>query len=111
MKVDQLYEKEIEDLLSRGVLHDAFIATSRGGVKRQYVQNELLDQRTLVYWMLEMEKAHVYVCGDALMAHGVRQSLIKILENDQHKSNGQDMLDDLRDEGRYHEDIYGILKS
>ena len=109
LKVDQLYEKEIEDLLSQGVLHEVFLATSRTSFKKKYVQDELLENRTLVHWMIDKEKAHVYVCGDALMAHGVRKSLVSILENDGQKKGGQDLLDDLKDEGRYHEDIYGIL--
>jgi sulfite reductase alpha subunit-like flavoprotein len=112
VKVDQLFAEEIDDLLSRGVLHEVFLALSReDGKKKRYVQHEVFKQRTLVHWLLEKEGAHVYVCGDALMADGVRKSLIKMYESEANMDElkAQDAFDDLRDDGRYHEDIYGIL--
>ena len=114
LKVDQLYGLEIEDLLSRGVLHEVFLATSREeGHDKRYVQDEVFDNRTLVHWMVTKEAAHIYVCGDALMADGVRKALVKMFELEgQNKSiKGEDALEDLKDDGRYHEDIYGILRS
>lgn len=111
-KVDQLFASEMDDLLSRGVIHEVFLALSREeGHKKRYVQDEVYKQRTLVHWLLAKEGAHVYVCGDAAMADGVRKSLIRMFQDegkDIDDIKAQDAFDDLRDEGRYHEDIYGI---
>ena len=112
--VDQLFAEEMDDLLSRGVLHDVYLALSRDkNHKKSYVQDEVFKQRTLIYWLLMKENAHIYVCGDALMADGVRRSLLKMYESEGRLTEleAQDAFDDLRDEARYHEDIYGILHS
>lgn len=75
--VDQLYQREIDSLLSKGILSDVFLALTREeGVKKRYVQDVLYKQRILIYEMLR-EGAHVYVCGDAIMAEGVRCSFLR----------------------------------
>lgn len=112
--VDQLYADEMDQLLAKGVLHEVYLALSQEtGSDKMYVQDEVLKQRTLIYWWLSKESAHIYVCGDARMADGVRRSLIKMyeFEGQLNELGAQDAFDDLRDQGRYHEDIYGILHS
>lgn len=110
-QVDQLYQREIESLLGNGILSEVFLALTREeGVKKRYVQDVLFKQRVLVYGMLK-EGAHVYVCGDAIMAQGVRSSFMRVFESEgrMDKTSAQDAIDDLRDEQRYHEDVFGIL--
>lgn len=76
-KVDSLYSKEIESLVSRGIIHEVFLALTREeGVKKRYVQDMLYKQRKLVHEMIT-EGAHIYVCGDAIVAEGVRASFIR----------------------------------
>lgn len=76
-KVDALYSKEIESLISRAVIQEVFLALTREeGVKKRYVQDMLYKQRKLVHEMIA-EGAHIYVCGDALVAEGVRASFIR----------------------------------
>jgi hypothetical protein len=39
-------------------------------------------QRALLLWLLEKEKGHVYVCGSAAMANGVRNSFHTMLQTE-----------------------------
>lgn len=113
-QIDQLYADEMDSLLARGVLHEVYLALSQEtNSPKLYVQDQVFKQRNLIYWWLMKENAHVYVCGDARMADGVRRSLIKMFEfeGQLNELDAQDAFDDLRDQARYHEDIYGILHS
>lgn len=100
-----------------------------------YVQDKLTEHSELVYKLLMNRKAHVYVCGDIKMATGVSNALKSLLTvhreskpsrnviekvasynslndsgiSDTSSVDGSDILDTLREEGRYHEDIYSIL--
>lgn len=110
--VDYLYEQEHSELLSRGILHKVFLALSREG-KKTYVQDEVYTQRSLIFDMLEFEGAHLYVCGDAEMADGIRESLIKVYlsEASYDESEAQNAIDDLFNQNRYHEDVFGAMHS
>lgn len=110
--IDYLYEEEHSQLLRRGILHDVFLALSREDQKT-YVQDEVYTQRSLVFALLEREGAHVYVCGDAEMADGVRKSLLKVYtsEASYDESDAQNAIDDLFNESRYHEDVFGAVHS
>ncbi|KAG4079831.1 hypothetical protein HA402_014962 [Bradysia odoriphaga] len=110
--IDYLYEEEHTKLLERGILHNVFVALSRED-RRIYVQDEVFEQRSLVFDLLERQGAHVYVCGDAAMADGVRKSLQKVYTSaaSYNESEAENVVDDLFNENRYHEDVFGALHS
>ncbi|XP_043272207.1 nitric oxide synthase, salivary gland [Venturia canescens] len=106
-----LYRQEKKEMLETGVLDKVFLALSREpGITKTYVQHLIQAEASQIYNMLVHEQGHFYVCGDCTMAEDVYQTLKQIIQ-----THGQ-MLDreveaymlSLRDENRYHEDIFGI---
>ncbi|MGH0171552.1 UNVERIFIED_CONTAM: hypothetical protein FKN15_061827 [Acipenser sinensis] len=79
--------------------------------KGKYVQDVLREQLAeLLYSTFEEQGGHVYVCGDVTMAGDVLKTIQNIV-----KLQGNMTLEDagfyiskLRDENRYHEDIFGV---
>ncbi len=110
--VDDLYSEEHSQLLHSGIVDSVFFALSREG-KKTYVQDEVYTHRSLVYALLEREGAHLYVCGDADMADGVQKSLIQVYisEASYDDSKAQNAVDDLFNQNRYHEDVFGAMHS
>ncbi|MFT3663011.1 MAG: sulfite reductase subunit alpha [Gordonia sp. (in: high G+C Gram-positive bacteria)] len=105
---DFLYEAELDQFLSDGLLSRLDLAFSRDQEHKVYVQDRMRDQGENVYRWLE-RGAHVYVCGDAnRMAHDVDQALTEIVA--QH--GGMDAekaglyVSDLKKEKRYCRDVY-----
>ncbi|XP_011165980.2 nitric oxide synthase, salivary gland [Solenopsis invicta] len=110
-KALDLYRQEKKEMLETGVLDKVFLALSREpGVKKTYVQDLIQAEASQIYTMVVYERGHFYVCGDCTMAEDVYQTLKQIIQ-----THGQ-MTDKeveaymltLRDENRYHEDIFGI---
>jgi sulfite reductase alpha subunit-like flavoprotein len=113
-KVDYLYQQELTALLRRGVVHEVFLALSREeGHRKRYVQDEVYAQRALIHWLLERESGHIFVCGDAQMADGVRKSLVKVFASEGQLDDieAQNSVDDLLNQNRYHEDVFGDIHS
>ncbi|KAB0794374.1 hypothetical protein PPYR_11213 [Photinus pyralis] len=106
-----LYREEKADMVKCGVLDRVFLALSREpNVKKTYVQDLALEVADEIYQIMVIEKGHFYVCGDCTMAEHVYQTLKTIIQQYGGKTDSQAeayMLT-LRDENRYHEDIFGI---
>ncbi|CAH0554483.1 unnamed protein product [Brassicogethes aeneus] len=106
-----LYKDEKNHMKISGVLDKVFLALSRQpNIPKTYVQDLALNEAAEVYRYLVLEKGHFYVCGDCTMAEHVYQTLKTIIQkygsmNDQQV---QSYMLSLRDENRYHEDIFGI---
>lgn len=94
---DAFFETELRRWLDDGVLERCDFAWSRDEPRR-YVQDALRAQAPrLRAWM--DEGAAVYVCGSlAGMAPGVDAVLREVL--------GEDVVDALREQGRYRRDVY-----
>ena len=71
---------------------------------KRYVQDELLEQRTVVAELLNDSNTYIYICGLRAMEHGVEQAFVDIA-NDMGKT-WTDIRDTLRDDGRYHVETY-----
>ncbi|XP_055642693.1 nitric oxide synthase isoform X2 [Toxorhynchites rutilus septentrionalis] len=109
-KVD-LYRDEKEKMVQKGVLDHVFLALSREeNIPKTYVQDLALKERDSIFDLIWNEKAHIYVCGDVTMAEHVYQTLRKILATKLTKTESEmeKYMLSLRDENRYHEDIFGI---
>ncbi|XP_038108914.1 nitric oxide synthase isoform X1 [Culex quinquefasciatus] len=109
-KVD-LYRDEKEEMVKKGILDRVFLALSREeNVPKTYVQDLALTEADSIFDLIWNEKAHIYVCGDVTMAEHVYQTLRKILAGKLTKTESEmeKYMLSLRDENRYHEDIFGI---
>ncbi|XP_063234452.1 nitric oxide synthase-like protein [Bacillus rossius redtenbacheri] len=106
-----LYKEEKAAMLEKGVLDKVFLALSREpGVPKTYVQNLLLEQSSDIHRMLTQESGHFYVCGDCKMAEDVHQTVEAILmdRGNMTQIEVDKLMHNLKEEKRYHEDIFGI---
>ncbi|KAG5898095.1 hypothetical protein JTB14_027452 [Gonioctena quinquepunctata] len=106
-----LYKEEKSQMVELGVLDKVFLALSRDkDTPKTYVQNLALKEGAEIYRFLVIEKGHFYVCGDCTMAEHVYQTLKTIIQKYGGMSDTQvqSFMLSLRDENRYHEDIFGI---
>uniref|UniRef100_A0A4Y0BMI3 Nitric oxide synthase n=1 Tax=Anopheles funestus TaxID=62324 RepID=A0A4Y0BMI3_ANOFN len=106
-----LYRDEKEEMVQNGVLDRVFLALSREeNIPKTYVQDLALKEAESISELILQEKAHIYVCGDVTMAEHVYQTLRKILATREKRTETEmeKYMLTLRDENRYHEDIFGI---
>ncbi|ETN60994.1 hypothetical protein AND_007366 [Anopheles darlingi] len=106
-----LYRDEKEEMLQQAILDRVFLALSREkDIPKTYVQDLALKEADAIAPLILREKGHVYVCGDVTMAEHVYQTLRKILATHENKTETEmeKYMLTLRDENRYHEDIFGI---
>uniref|UniRef100_I3JWS0 Nitric oxide synthase 1 n=1 Tax=Oreochromis niloticus TaxID=8128 RepID=I3JWS0_ORENI len=111
-EMDHIYKEETIQAKNKGVFKELYTAYSREpGKPKKYVQDVLREHLSeMVYQCLRQEGGHIYVCGDVTMAGDVLKTVQQII-----KQQGNMSLEDagffiskLRDENRYHEDIFGV---
>lgn len=106
---DYLYEDELRDLEQRGIV-TVHAVSSRAPVDgRKYVQHEVAA-RTDEVWDLIDREGYIYVCGNArTMAPGVRAALtdLRRAHGGGSEEEAQAWITDLREQGRFVEDIWG----
>jgi sulfite reductase (NADPH) flavoprotein alpha-component len=103
---DFLYQLEIQDWLSKGVLTRLDLASSRDQPEKRYVQHVLWEQRDRLRAQIA-NGATLYLCGDAThMARDVNATLVRILGEGKTSEEGRAVLDALITAGRYKEDVY-----
>ncbi|KAJ8968172.1 hypothetical protein NQ314_002429, partial [Rhamnusium bicolor] len=97
-----LYKEEKAEMIRVGVLDRVFLALSR--------EPNTPKEAAEIYKFLVLEKGHFYVCGDCTMAEHVYQTLKTIIQKygGMNENQVQSFMLSLRDENRYHEDIFGI---
>ncbi|XP_069066864.1 nitric oxide synthase 3 isoform X1 [Pleurodeles waltl] len=109
---DHLYKEETLEAMCRGALTEVITVYSREpGIPKTYVQNVLqAELAEKVYTLLCHENGHMYICGDVTMATDVLQTVQQILmsEGGMTVTEAGDYIGQLRDQNRYHEDIFGI---
>jgi cytochrome P450/NADPH-cytochrome P450 reductase len=107
-KQDFIYEDELRAFVKEGVAR-VFACFSRvAGEPRTYVQDQIRQQRALV-WQLIQEGAVVYVCGDASrMAPDVRRAFAAIYREEAGVDDraAEAWLDALTADGRYLVDVW-----
>ncbi|KAJ8872955.1 hypothetical protein PR048_026571 [Dryococelus australis] len=107
-----LYRVEKEVALREGVLDKTFLALSRQqSLPKMYVQDLMKREGADVYRKVVAEQGHFYVCGDCTMAENVYQTLKQIIQEHSNMTDNEveTYMLKLRDESRYHEDIFGIV--
>lgn len=111
-QLDHLYRDEVLDAQQRGVFGQVLTAYSRDpGSPKTYVQDLLRTELAAeVHRVLCLEQGHMFVCGDVTMATSVLQTVQRILatEGGMELDEAGDVIGVLRDQQRYHEDIFGL---
>ena len=105
---DFIYEDEIGEMSSSGLLNRLDLAFSRDQDEKIYVQHRMLENGKDLFGLLQ-EGAYFFVCGDAQrMARDVDSALHKIIESHGGMSNesATEYVNDLKREKRYVRDVY-----
>ncbi|XP_045781881.1 nitric oxide synthase-like protein isoform X1 [Maniola jurtina] len=106
-----LYREEKEQALKDGVLSKVFLALSREKtIPKMYVQELAEMEGAEIHDLLVNKGGHFYVCGDCKMAEDVNQKLRGIIKKhgDMTDEQVQNFMFIMKEENRYHEDIFGI---
>ncbi|KAJ0180348.1 hypothetical protein K1T71_003752 [Dendrolimus kikuchii] len=106
-----LYREEKEQAIKDGVLSKVFLALSREKcTPKIYVQEVAEKEGAEIHDLLINRGAHFYVCGDCKMAEDVHQKLKGIVKKHGNMTDEQvqSFMFMLKEENRYHEDIFGI---
>ncbi|MEV6506702.1 sulfite reductase flavoprotein subunit alpha [Streptomyces sp. NPDC051642] len=107
-ETDFVYEDELSELRTRGVLTELDLAFSRDQAEKVYVQTRMRERSRELYGWLE-DGAHVYVCGDASrMAKDVEAALLGVVAEQRGRGDDDaaEYLADLRRAKRYVQDVY-----
>jgi len=105
---DFLYREEFESMLRDGHIARLDTAFSRDQEEKVYVQNRM-EERSAQLWNWLQNGASLYVCGDATrMAKDVDRALHHIVqeEGSMDADAAQGYIQTLKDEHRYHRDVY-----
>ncbi|WAR01150.1 NOS1-like protein [Mya arenaria] len=107
-EIDAIYREELEQMKAEGVLTQVYTALSRE--KDTYVQSILKQNSTAVFRCIVKQSGHFYVCGDVKMASDVTATLEKIVatEGNMASQDAKGLIMKLRDNSRFHEDIFGV---
>jgi sulfite reductase (NADPH) flavoprotein alpha-component len=108
MKMDFLYQEQLEGMEKKGVLTHLHTAFSRDQHNKVYVQDRIQENAKEVFEWLE-DGAYFYVCGDATrMAKDVENALLDAIAKG---SNGTlehaaEYLANMKKQKRYQRDVY-----
>ncbi|KAJ3603901.1 hypothetical protein NHX12_028642 [Muraenolepis orangiensis] len=102
-QMDHIYKEETIQAKNKEVFKELYTAYSREPGKPKQLSETL-------YQCLKEEGGHVYVCGDVTMAGDVLKTIQHIvkLQGDMSLEDAGFFISKLRDENRYHEDIFGV---
>jgi sulfite reductase (NADPH) flavoprotein alpha-component len=107
-KTDFLYQSQIEQWQTLGLLTELDLAFSRDQERKIYVQQRMIEKGALLWQWLE-EGAHFYVCGDASrMAKDVDAALHEVVRVHGARSEEEAAayIADLKKAKRYARDVY-----
>uniref|UniRef100_UPI00358E0407 nitric oxide synthase 1 n=1 Tax=Myxine glutinosa TaxID=7769 RepID=UPI00358E0407 len=111
-RLDHLYHEETQLALRAGVFSKVLTAYSREtDIPKTYVQDLLQTELSKELHSVLLERSgHIYVCGDVTMASEVLGVVQAILAEQGSLSvdEAAQLVKRLREEGRYHEDIFGV---
>jgi sulfite reductase (NADPH) flavoprotein alpha-component len=105
---DFLYQSEMLQLKSHGVLHRLDVAFSRDQEHKYYVQSRMAERGAELYEWLQ-HGAFIFVCGDAKsMAASVEQTIVEILckHGSMNRLQALAKIEQLEREKRYVKDVY-----
>lgn len=107
-KQDFLYADELRNLANRGFIK-LFTAFSRDGPEKVYVQNRIRENGSELWDLINVQGAHIYVCGDgAKMSGDVDKALQEIISvhGDMTSDDAMLYLQTLAENKRYQRDVW-----
>ncbi|TQJ34690.1 diflavin oxidoreductase [Arthrobacter sp. SLBN-122] len=106
-KPSWLYQEEMEELQSNGVLNRLSVAFSRDQQGKVYVQDRIREEGEDIFAWLS-GGASVYVCGGKQIAPDIDEALLAVLRSHgaMTPEKAHDYLQSLKSEGRYVKDVY-----
>uniref|UniRef100_UPI00398EA18C nitric oxide synthase 1-like n=1 Tax=Pristiophorus japonicus TaxID=55135 RepID=UPI00398EA18C len=111
-EMDHIYNEEMIEAKNKGVFKEIYTAYSREpGKKKVYVQDIIQNQLAVeLYQILHSLKGHLYICGDVTMAQEVAKTVQELIAGQGAMSLNEAAayIANLKDENRYHEDIFGV---
>jgi sulfite reductase (NADPH) flavoprotein alpha-component len=105
---DFLYQTEIHNWISTGVLHKINVAFSRDQKEKVYVQHKMWKHGEELFQWIDLG-AYIYVCGaKEPMSVDVENTLLAIIAKYGNKKANEAIayLDELKEAGRYVKDVY-----
>ncbi|KAM9320302.1 nitric oxide synthase, inducible [Gastrophryne carolinensis] len=108
----EIYKEEKEHMKRKGVLKDVLTAYSREpGQEKTYVQDILKRHLVDDVYKIFRKGGHVYVCGNIDMASDVAKTIkwIFAVKQGLNDEEAEDCFSQLKNEMRYHEDIFGTV--
>jgi sulfite reductase (NADPH) flavoprotein alpha-component len=105
---DFLYQTEIQNWYSTGVLTKISLAFSRDQQEKIYVQHRMKEHAAELYEWLE-GGASFFVCGKKdPMSHDVEKTLLQIIQEQGKKNEAEakHYLEQMEEQGRYEKDVY-----
>ena len=107
---DYIYEQELAQLTKLGAVDHLFVAFSRDGAEKDYVQHHMKRNGTDLWELLkDLKGGHFYVCGDAKhMARDVHKALLEIVQEVEGVSSTQaeSVVKQITDANRYMRDVW-----
>lgn len=106
---DWIYKDEMLAAKEAGVLDHLWLAFSRDGPKKVYVQDKLRENGAKLWQLIDQEKANLYVCGATGMGKGVRDALTDVIADNKKCSHTEadDYVKKLLKESRYIQELWG----
>jgi len=105
---DFLYQTELQNFVSTGVLTYIDLAFSRDQADKIYVQHRMLQKAKELFAWID-NGAYIYISGTKdPMSKDVENALLKIIEEQGNKSKEDAVkyLEKMKDENRYEKDVY-----
>ena len=105
-----LQRRHLIDWREQGFLGSLSVAFSRRGPAKVYVQDAIDEEGARVWDILGRPDSRFLICGDAKMAQDVEERVLGILQREAGFSYvaAVSFLRDLRADGRYIEDVWGV---
>ena len=105
---DFLYQSEIQNWKDTGLLTRVNVAFSRDQQEKVYVQHKMEKHGEEFFNWLKAG-AGIYVCGaKSPMSEDVEKTILDIISQygNQSRENAEAYLNELKESGRYHKDVY-----
>jgi sulfite reductase alpha subunit-like flavoprotein len=112
-KEEMLHKGLFEAALDADALTAYNVSMSRElGEQKRYVTDGLGDVADAVWELLQRPDCHYYACGDGRMADSAYHALLAVISQKGKLSRAKAtaFMDSMRSQGRYHLDVWGIIK-